>query len=82
MCAAGLAWTAVTGEAPWAARYLLTSVIDAAGNIFVLGGGDDSNYFNDVWQSTNQGVALRAVRHVCVLACVRACVLHVRSRAC
>ena len=37
----------------------------------VLGGGDDSHYFNDVWQSKNQGVALHAVRHVCVLACVR-----------
>ena len=61
----------MTGAAPWAARYLLTSVIDAAGNIYVLGGGDDSHYFNDVWQSKNQGVALHAVRHVCVLACVR-----------
>ncbi len=49
-------------SAPWAGRYGHTSVIDAAGAIYVLGGmsyiGGTTEYifFNDVWKSTDRGV--------------------------
>jgi hypothetical protein len=52
--AAGATWTRVTASAPWAARYGHTSVINAAGAIFVIGGGS-SSYYNDVWVSTDGG---------------------------
>jgi hypothetical protein len=42
--------------APWAARYWHTSVVDAAGAIYVIGGyGGTGTYFNDVWVSTDGG---------------------------
>jgi hypothetical protein len=41
--------------APWAARYGHTSVIDAAGAIYVIGGADGRNYLNDVLVSTDGG---------------------------
>ena len=41
-------------SAPWAARYGHTSVIDAAGAIFVIG-GYGTDYLNDVWVSTDGG---------------------------
>jgi hypothetical protein len=45
--------------APWAGRAYHTSVVDAAGAIYVLGGiilnGSYSTYFNDVWASTDGG---------------------------
>jgi hypothetical protein len=42
--------------APWAGRAHHTSVIDAAGAIYVIGGHDSSTYLNDVWVSTDGGV--------------------------
>ncbi len=45
--------------APWAARFGHTSVIDASGAIYVIGGvgGTYPNYiyFHDVWVSTDGG---------------------------
>ncbi len=58
--AAGASWTSRTTSAPWAARYGHTTVIDAAGAIYVIGGyggmhGSTSIYFNDVLVSTDGG---------------------------
>ncbi len=48
-------------SAPWAARWMHTSVINAAGSIYVLGGSDNQkDAYNDVWRSTDQGEALHA----------------------
>ncbi len=52
---AGATWTRATASAPWAARYLHTTVIDAAGAICVIGGGSSSAYLNDAWVSTDGG---------------------------
>ncbi len=52
--AAGVNWTCRTASAPWAARYGHTSVIDAAGAIYVIG-GTGSTTFQDVWASTDGG---------------------------
>ncbi len=41
-------------KAEWAGRLGHTSVIDAAGAIYVIG-GFGSTYFQDVWASTNGG---------------------------
>ncbi len=41
--------------APWAARLGHTSVIDAAGAIYVIGGSGGTTDFNDVWASTDGG---------------------------
>ncbi len=41
--------------APWAARFGHTSVIDAAGAIYVIGGRNGTGYSNDVWASTDGG---------------------------
>ncbi len=58
-----MTWTLVIASAPWAARYSHTSVIDAAGAIYVIGGegynatgeyGSDT-YYSDVWKSANGG---------------------------
>ncbi len=57
--AAGVSWTIRTASAPWAARRWHTSVIDAAGAIYVIGGmsrGITNNvYLKDVWKSTDGG---------------------------
>jgi hypothetical protein len=55
--AAGVTWTLVIASAPWAARAEHTTVIDAAGAIYVIGGygGPATGHFNDVWASTNGG---------------------------
>ncbi len=53
--AAGVTWTSFTYTNPWAARGAHTSVIDAAGAIYVIGGTNGTNYFNDVWVSTDGG---------------------------
>jgi hypothetical protein len=45
------------------ARYEHASVIDAAGSIYVLGGGTDTQHFNDVWRSADKGEALHAALH-------------------
>ncbi len=53
--AAGVTWTSRTLAAQWAGRYAHTSVIDAAGAIYVIGGRDGGTYFQDVWVSTDGG---------------------------
>ena len=55
--AAGVRWTLVIDGAPWAARYWHTSVVDAAGAIYVLGGYDrfGRTTYRDVWASTDGG---------------------------
>jgi hypothetical protein len=52
---AGATWTRVIASARWAARYLHTTVINAAGAIYVIGGSSSSAYLNDVWVSTDAG---------------------------
>jgi hypothetical protein len=49
-------WTSRTTSAQWAARFGHTTVIGAAGAIYVIGGwnGGDT-YYNDVWVSTDRG---------------------------
>ncbi len=57
--AAGGTWTCLLANAPWPARYRHTTVIDAAGTIYLMGGavarGDQINVYNDVWVGTNNG---------------------------
>jgi hypothetical protein len=53
--AAGATWTNRTTSAPWAARYGHTSVVDAAGAIYVIGGYNGNTYFNEVLRSTDGG---------------------------
>ena len=53
--AAGVTWTNRTTSAPWAGRSGHTSVIDAAGAIYVIGGYNAPYYFNDVWVTTDGG---------------------------
>jgi hypothetical protein len=49
-------WTCRTAKAEWAARYGHTTVIDAAGAIYVIGGRDFTGTdYNDVWVSTDGG---------------------------
>ncbi len=55
ICAAGASWTNRTISAQWAARTYHTSVIDAAGAIYVIGGFDGFTYYRDVWVSTDGG---------------------------
>ncbi len=52
---AGATWTLVIARAPWAARSEHTSVIDAAGAIYVVGGRTDYIRYSDVWASTDGG---------------------------
>jgi hypothetical protein len=52
---AGVTWTSRTTSAPWAARYSHTSVVDAAGAIYVIGGYNTGTYYRDVWVSTDGG---------------------------
>ncbi len=54
---AGVTWRLVIASAPWAARAHHTTVIDAAGAIYVIGGigvGGSTDY-QDVWASTDGG---------------------------
>ncbi len=61
--AAGATWRLVISSAPWAARAGHTSVIDAAGAIYVIGGFSYANtYFNDVWVSTDGGARPDSVK--------------------
>jgi hypothetical protein len=54
--AAGASWSCRTKTAPWAGRVGHTSVVDAAGTIYVIGGRNDTDtVFNDVWASTDGG---------------------------
>jgi hypothetical protein len=52
---AGATWTSRTTSAPWAARNGHTSVVDATGAIYVIGGGSYPTVYRDVWASTNGG---------------------------
>jgi hypothetical protein len=56
--ATGITWTSRTTGAPWAARSDHTSVIDAFGAIYVIGGigrdYPDYTYYRDVWASTDE----------------------------
>jgi hypothetical protein len=52
--AAGVTWTCVVASAPWAARLGHTSVIDAAGAIYVIG-GEGRSVLEDVWASATGG---------------------------
>ncbi len=49
-----MTWTSRTTSAPWAGRYYHTTVIDAAGAIYVIGGYGSTRY-QDVWASTDGG---------------------------
>jgi hypothetical protein len=53
--AAGVTWTLVIASAPWAARGYHTTVIDAAGAIYVIGGLVGYTLYKDVWVSTDGG---------------------------
>ncbi len=54
--AAGVTWTSRTLSAQWAARSGHTTMIDAAGAIYVIGGNQGSTIlFQDVWASTDGG---------------------------
>ncbi len=51
-----MTWASRTITAPWAARDGHTSVVDAAGAIYVIGGfGGVARYYKDVWASTDGG---------------------------
>jgi hypothetical protein len=66
MCASavGVTWTNRASSAPWAARQFHTSVVDAAGAIYVIGGTYDRDRtdFNDVWASTDGGARPDSVK--------------------
>jgi hypothetical protein len=57
--AAGAVWRCRTASAPWAGRDGHTTVIDAAGAIYVIGGYSSSNgtvtFYHDLWVSTDGG---------------------------
>ena len=57
--AAGATFTNRTTSAPWHSRWSHTSVINATGAIYVIGGRDgsdrDDTFYNDVWVSTDGG---------------------------
>ncbi len=56
ICAAGVTWTSRTPSAQWAGRAYHSTVIDAAGAIYVIGGSSGgSTSYNDVWVSTDRG---------------------------
>ncbi len=56
--AAGVTWTCRTASAPWARRFGHTSVVDAAGAIYVIGGYG----FSDIWASTDGGARPDSVK--------------------
>jgi hypothetical protein len=52
----GASWRLVIASAGWAGRWAHTSVIDAAGAIYVIGGrGFSGTHYQDVWVSTDGG---------------------------
>ncbi len=55
--AAGVTWKRLIRSAPWDARYYHSTVIDAAGAIYVLGGynGGTFTHYKDVWMCTPGG---------------------------
>jgi hypothetical protein len=48
-------WICRTKSAPWAGRYGHTSVVDASGAIYVIGGDGSTDYYHDVWVSPDRG---------------------------
>jgi hypothetical protein len=48
-------WANRSPSAPWAGRAGHTTVIDAAGAIYVLGGTNSTYFFNDGWVTTDGG---------------------------
>ncbi len=64
--AAGVTWTLVIASAPWAGRAYHTSVVDATGAIYVIGGADGSTGLSDVWVSTDGGARPDCVSGVVV----------------
>ena len=60
--AAGVTWRSRTASAQWAARFGHTSVVDAAGAIYVIGGWNGYTFFQDVWASTDGGARPDSVR--------------------
>ncbi len=46
--AAGVTWSLVIASAPWGARAKHTSVVDAAGAVYVIGGSKGHSAYNDV----------------------------------
>ncbi len=61
--AAGVTWSSRTASAPWAGRTGHTSVVDAAGAIYVIGGyGTGVIYYKDVWVSTDGGARPDSVK--------------------
>jgi hypothetical protein len=51
-----VSWALVIARAPWAARVAHTSVVDAAGAIYVIGGTKGGSIlYQDVWISTDKG---------------------------
>jgi hypothetical protein len=65
---AGATWTSRTTSAQWAARAYHTTVIDAAGAIYVIGGvgltGQVWTEYKDVWMSTDGGACPDSVTGV------------------
>ncbi len=55
MLAAGINWTSRTAKVEWTARFGHTSVVDAAGAIYVIGGISTTGYLQDVWATTDGG---------------------------
>jgi hypothetical protein len=55
--AAGVTWTCRTTGAPWGGRWHHTTVVDAAGALYVIGGygGGSTTLYDDVWVSTDGG---------------------------
>ena len=63
--AAGVTWSTRIASAPWGGRGSHTSVIDAAGTIYVIGGhGVNGINYKDVWVLTDGGAdETRGGRH-------------------
>ncbi len=59
---AGVTWTNRTTSAPWGDRTDHTSVVDAAGAIYVIGGSGGGTTYKDVWVSTDGGARADSVR--------------------
>jgi hypothetical protein len=60
--AAGVNWTTRTAKAEWAERPAHTSVVDAAGAIYVIGGAGYRDCFQDVWVSADGGARPGSVK--------------------
>ncbi len=57
--ASGVSWTGRTTSAQWGVRFGHTTVIDAAGAVYVIGGFGYHNgnytHLSDVWASSDRG---------------------------